>query len=138
MNRCSTSQTRQGVTDGIPVDVSVVRIFLVYLQGWQAILPYCSAQFLDFENLTATKRSISSSFFFKLRRHKACTEAEGYDRGSQHERSRSNGQRQGKNDHDMDTNANYFVRSNQQNRALNLYVQPPYGYAFVIFVNIYL
>ena len=55
-------------------------------------LPYCSALFLDFEKIDVTKRSKSSSFCFKQRRHKACTGAEGYNEGSWHERISQNEQ----------------------------------------------
>ena len=37
---------------------------------------------LENEKFDSTKRGISSSFFFKLRRHKACTEKDGYNEGS--------------------------------------------------------
>ena len=42
---------------------------------------------------------MSSSFSFKLRRHKARIGAKGYDKESWHERTGRNDQRQGKNDH---------------------------------------
>ena len=49
-----------------------------------------------------TKRSKSSSYSFKLRRHKSCMGAEGYIKESWHKRTSQNDQRQGKND--------YFVK----------------------------
>ena len=52
----------------------------------------------EFDKSDGTKRSIYSSFYFKLRRHKACAEADGYNEESWHKRTDQNDQRQGNND----------------------------------------
>ena len=67
------------------------------------MLPYGSAFPPELEKSNGTKRSLSSSFSFKLRRHKACMEADGYSEGSWHVIISQNDPRQGKNDHGKDT-----------------------------------
>ena len=62
------------------------------------MLLYCSALFLEFDKSDGTKRSISPSFCFKLRRHKAFTGADRYNEGSWHEIISQNDQRKVDND----------------------------------------
>ena len=67
------------------------------------MLPYCSAFPPELEKSDGTKRSLSSSFCFKIRRHKVFMEVDGYIEGSWHEIISQNDPRQGKNDHGKDT-----------------------------------
>ena len=73
------------------------------------MLPYRSALFLEFETFDVTKRSMSSSFCFKLRRNKAYTGAEGYDKGSWHERTNQNDQRQGKKEDSNSSTTDFYL-----------------------------
>ena len=70
------------LSKGYPIAVSAVKIVVVYLSEQQQVLLYCSSFFPEFEKYDGTKRSKSSSFSFKQRRHTAWRGPEGYNKDS--------------------------------------------------------